>query len=81
MVLHDLNLAARYSDLVVVMHAGRIVTQGPPTEVFTAEMLRDVFGLEAEILADPRTGLPIVVPLSSSANPAAAVISTTALAG
>jgi iron complex transport system ATP-binding protein len=63
------------------MHAGRIVRQGPPAEVFTAEMLSDVFGLEAEILADPRTGLPIVVPLSSSANPAAAVIRTAALAG
>ena len=81
MVLHDLNLAARYSDLVVVMHDGRIVTQGPPTDVFTAEMLSDVFGLEADILSDPRTGLPIVVPLSSSAKPAAAVISTAALAG
>ena len=81
MVLHDLNLAARYSDLVLVMHEGRIVTQGSPTEVFTTQMLSDVFGLEAEILPDPRTGLPIVVPLSSSANPAGAVISTAALAG
>jgi iron complex transport system ATP-binding protein len=81
MVLHDLNLAARYSDLVVVMHAGRIVTQGPPAEVFTAQMLSEVFGLDAEILSDPRTGLPIVVPLSSSANPAGAMLSTTALAG
>jgi iron complex transport system ATP-binding protein len=81
MVLHDLNLAARYSDLVVVMHEGRIVAQGSPPEVFTTEMLSDVFGLEAEILADPRTGLPIVIPLSSSANPAGAVVSTAALAG
>jgi iron complex transport system ATP-binding protein len=81
MVLHDLNLAARYSDLVVVMHAGRIVTQGPAAKVFTAQMLSEVFGLDAEILSDPRTGLPIVVPLSSSANPAGAMLSTTALAG
>jgi iron complex transport system ATP-binding protein len=81
MVLHDLNLAARYSDLVVVMHEGRIVTQGGPADVFTAELLLDVFSLEAEILEDPRTGLPIVVPLSSSANPVAAVVSTSALAG
>ena len=81
MVLHDLNLAARYSDLVVVMHEGRIVTQGRPADVFTAELLLDVFSLEAEILEDPRTGLPIVVPLSSSANPAATVVSTAALAG
>jgi len=81
MVLHDLNLAARYSDLVVVMHEGRIVTQGTPADVFTAGLILDVFSLEAEILEDPRTGLPIVVPLSSSANPVAAVVSTSALAG
>jgi iron complex transport system ATP-binding protein len=81
MVLHDLNLAARYSDLVVVMHEGRIVTQGTPADVFTAGLILDVFSLEAEILEDPRTGLPIVVPLSSSANPAATVVSTAALAG
>ena len=45
MVLHDLNLAARYSDLVVVMKDGVVVTQGPPREVFTVEPARDVFGL------------------------------------
>ena len=67
MVLHDLNLAARYSDLVVVMAGGEIVTQGRPSEVFTSAMLAEVFGLEAQILEDPRTGLPIVVPVSSSA--------------
>lgn len=67
MVLHDLNLAARYSDLVVVMKAGAIVTQGTPREVFTAECLQDVFGLTADVLDDPRTGLPVVVPVSQTA--------------
>ena len=65
MVLHDLNLAARYSDVVIVLKDGAVVTQGAATDVFTVEMLRDVFGLEADILADPRTGLPIVVPHSA----------------
>jgi iron complex transport system ATP-binding protein len=65
MVLHDLNLAARYSDVVIVMKDGAVVTQGAATDVFTVEMLRDVFGLEADILADPRSGLPIVVPHSA----------------
>ncbi len=65
MVLHDLNLAARYSDLVVVMKAGEIVTQGPPREVFTTARLADVFGLDADVLNDPRTGLPVVVPVSA----------------
>jgi len=65
MVLHDLNLAARYSDLVVVMKDGVVVTQGTPGEVFTTELLADVFGLRADVMADPRTGLPVVVPVSA----------------
>ena len=68
MVLHDLNLAARYSDVIVVMDDGAIVAQGTPVEIFTTDMLRAVFGLDADILADPRTGLPILVPVSSAAT-------------
>jgi iron complex transport system ATP-binding protein len=64
MVLHDLNLAARYSDLIVVMKDGVVVTQGTPAEVFTVQLLAAVFGLDAAVLEDPRTGLPIVVPTS-----------------
>ncbi len=66
MVLHDLNLAARYSDVIVVMKAGVIVGQGTPGAVFTPDMLSAVFGLDADVLTDPRTGLPIVVPTSSA---------------
>ena len=64
MVLHDLNLAARYSDLVVVMKDGVIVAQGPPVEIFTSRLLASVFDLEADVIPDPRSGLPIVVPVS-----------------
>jgi iron complex transport system ATP-binding protein len=73
MVLHDLNLAARYSDLVVVMKAGAVVTQGSPREVFTVELLDDVFGLRADVLDDPRTGLPVVVPVSPAPAPVVSV--------
>ncbi|WP_248582416.1 ABC transporter ATP-binding protein [Nocardioides sp. InS609-2] len=69
MVLHDLNLAARYSDVIVVMKAGVIVEQGTPSAVFTPAMLSAVFGLDARVLTDPHTGLPIVVPTSSAAHP------------
>jgi iron complex transport system ATP-binding protein len=65
MVLHDLNLAARYSDLVVVMKQGAVVLQAPPREVFTEALLEDVFGLRADVLDDPRSGLPVVVPISA----------------
>jgi iron complex transport system ATP-binding protein len=69
MVLHDLNLAARYSDVVVVMKDGEIVAQGGPAETITPDLLGEVFGLRADVIADPRTGLPIVVPVSSAARP------------
>ena len=66
MVLHDLNLAARYSDLIVVMKDGVVAAQGAPHEVFTPELLAATFGLTADVLTDPRTGLPIVVPVCSA---------------
>lgn len=62
MVLHDLNHAARYADHLVAMAAGRIVAAGPPQAVVTPAMLREVFGVEADVIPDPRTGLPLCIP-------------------
>ncbi|MFI8084262.1 ABC transporter ATP-binding protein [Kitasatospora sp. NPDC086009] len=61
-VLHDLNQAARYADHLVAMRAGRIVAQGAPAEVVTAELVREVFGLDSVVVPDPVTGTPLVVP-------------------
>ncbi|MFF8959451.1 ABC transporter ATP-binding protein [Streptomyces sp. NPDC014894] len=61
-VLHDLNQAARYADHLVAMKEGRIVQEGPPEEVVTAELVREVFGLESVVVPDPVTGSPLVVP-------------------
>ncbi|MFE7559007.1 ABC transporter ATP-binding protein [Kitasatospora sp. NPDC057500] len=61
-VLHDLNQAARYADHLVAMREGRIVAQGPPAEVVTAELVREVFGLDSVVVPDPVTGTPLVVP-------------------
>ncbi|WP_299844064.1 ABC transporter ATP-binding protein [uncultured Jannaschia sp.] len=63
MVLHDLNLAARYADLLVTMADGRIHASGPPETVLTEPMLRAVFGLSARIVADPVTGKPMMIPI------------------
>jgi len=65
MVLHDLNLAARYADHIVAMRAGRIVAQGAPAEVLTERMLLEVFGLDARVVEDPVAGTPLVVPVGS----------------
>lgn len=61
-VLHDLSQAARYADRLVLMDAGRIVAEGVPAEVLTAENVRRVFGLDATIARDPVTGDPMVIP-------------------
>ena len=62
-VLHDLNLAARYADHVIAMKGGRIVAEGPSAEVVTEELVRDVFGLESRVLPDPISGTPLIIPL------------------
>lgn len=59
--LHDLSLAGLYCDHLIVLCAGRIVAQGPPGEVLTPALLADVYGVDAEVLAHPRTGAPMVV--------------------
>ncbi|MGK5533320.1 ABC transporter ATP-binding protein [Streptomyces sp. URMC 129] len=61
-VLHDLNQSARYADYLVAMKAGRIVAAGRPGDIVTAELVHEVFGLEAVIVPDPVTGSPLVVP-------------------
>ncbi|MEV0442556.1 ABC transporter ATP-binding protein [Streptomyces spectabilis] len=61
-VLHDLNQAARYADHLVAMKEGRVVAEGAPRDVVTAELVRDVFGLECVVVPDPVTGSPLVVP-------------------
>ena len=63
-VLHDLNQAARYADHLVVLKAGKIVAQGDPREVMTAELVEDVFALGCRIIDDPETGTPLVIPRS-----------------
>ncbi|XIE79631.1 ABC transporter ATP-binding protein [Streptomyces sp. SBR177] len=62
LVLHDLNQAARYADHLVAMKSGRVVAEGAPSEVVTADLVHDVFGLDAVVVPDPVTGSPLVVP-------------------
>jgi iron complex transport system ATP-binding protein len=63
MVLHDISLAARYSDRIVAMRSGRVVADGTPAEVVTPGLLEEVFGLTADVISEPVEGRPHVVPL------------------
>jgi ABC-type cobalamin/Fe3+-siderophores transport system ATPase subunit len=63
-VLHDLNHAARYATHLIAMKAGKVIAQGKPSEIVTAELVEEVFGLKARIIEDPETHTPLVVPLA-----------------
>lgn len=59
MVLHDLNLAARFSDYMIAIQKGKIIKHGSPKEVMTARVLGKTFQIDAVIVQEPRTGRPI----------------------
>ncbi|MFK3979733.1 ABC transporter ATP-binding protein [Micromonospora sp. NPDC050397] len=63
MVLHDLNQASRYADHLIAMKAGRIVRQGSPDEVITADLVEQVFDLDCQVTLDPVTGTPMIIPM------------------
>ncbi len=77
LVLHDLNEAARYADRIVAMRGGRIVADGPPAAVLTAGTVERVFGLCCQILEDPETGTPLVIPSARLTAPHPAAMSST----
>ncbi|GIG38393.1 putative F420-0 ABC transporter ATP-binding protein [Cellulomonas phragmiteti] len=58
--LHDLNLAAAYCEHVLVLSDGRLATAGPPAEVLTPALVRDVYGVDAHVLSHPVTGRPVI---------------------
>jgi iron complex transport system ATP-binding protein len=63
LVLHDLNHACRYSDHLIAMRAGAVVAQGTPADVVTQALVEDVFGLRCEVVPDPVSHTPMVIPI------------------
>ncbi|MGN0128663.1 SIP domain-containing protein [Glutamicibacter soli] len=62
-VLHDLNLAARYADYLVALKDGKIYAAGHPTEVVTEKTVKAVFGMPSRVIPDPVAGTPLVLPI------------------
>ncbi|MEW2217211.1 ABC transporter ATP-binding protein [Streptomyces globisporus] len=63
MVLHDLNLAARYADHLIALADGGLHASGTPSEVLTEETVRAVFDLDSRIIEDPVSGRPLMLPI------------------
>ena len=60
--IHDLTLAAQYCHRIALLHEGRILVDGPVREVLTPQNIRTVYGVDADFLTHPTTGLPVVLP-------------------
>ncbi len=63
-VLHELNLAARYADHLIAMKDGKIVMQGQPADVVTTSVVEEVFDLHCDVILDPHSRTPMVIPIS-----------------
>jgi len=63
MVLHDINLAARYADCLVAITKGQVHAMGTPHQVVTQDTIRKVFGVQSQIITDPISGRPIMLPI------------------
>ncbi|MFD1139044.1 ABC transporter ATP-binding protein [Paenibacillus shunpengii] len=62
MVLHDINLSARYADYIYAIRKGELIAEGRPSEVITSELIKDVFELDCTVIEDPVSGSPLIVP-------------------
>jgi iron complex transport system ATP-binding protein len=67
-VLHDLNHAARYATHLIALRDGEVVAEGAPRDVVTAELVERVFQIRCQVIADPETGTPLVIPASRTAR-------------
>lgn len=63
MVLHDINLSARYADYIFAMKDGQLVSEGSPKEVITDSLINDIFGMNCVVIDDPVSHTPLVVPI------------------
>ncbi|MFF8732832.1 ABC transporter ATP-binding protein [Streptomyces sp. NPDC015171] len=67
-VLHDLNHAARYATHLIALRGGEVIAEGAPGDIVTADLVEKVFGLRCQVIDDPETGTPLVVPAARKAR-------------
>lgn len=62
MVLHDINLSARYADYIFALHKGELVAEGKPSDVITTDLVKSIFDLNCVVIQDPISDTPLVIP-------------------
>jgi iron complex transport system ATP-binding protein len=68
LVLHDLNHASRYGHHLIAMRGGAVAAQGPPAQVVTRTLVEDVFELRCQVVPDPVSHTPMVIPIGRHFN-------------
>ena len=63
MVLHDINLAARYADHIFAMSNGKLIAEGRPVDIITPELMDKVYGLNCMVITDPVSNTPFIIPI------------------
>lgn len=61
-VIHDINLAAQFCDELVALKGGRLLKQGVPAQIMTADVLRDIYSVDMNIIRHPQSGRPLALP-------------------
>lgn len=62
MVLHDINLSARYADYIFALRNGKLIAEGPPSEIIDEKLIKEVFDLDSSVISDPVSGTPFIIP-------------------
>ncbi|MFN6984506.1 MAG: Fe3+-hydroxamate ABC transporter ATP-binding protein FhuC, partial [Rhizobium oryzihabitans] len=62
-VLHDVNMAARFCDEIVALHSGHLIARGTPKDIMTPETLERIYGVRMDVMTHAATGFPVALPL------------------
>jgi len=70
MVIHDLPSACRYADHIIALRSGQVIAEGPPSDIVTAKLVEELYGVRCTLIPEPGTGVPLIVnPVSIRHDP------------
>lgn len=63
MVLHDINLSARYADYLFAVKKGNLIAEGAPSDILTSDLIKEIFALDCQVIDDPVSHTPLIIPI------------------